>query len=142
MFQLLSFYIVELGIYWRFILLTSKLYPFLTRRSIMVRHLIRDLYYTALGSYDAEQTNRSISCLRGAGYPPDSPSMARLAAAHILVRCPEFGVRSFNGSLLSAFVKTSRLCNTASRAWYGRRGRENKVCLGFKFWGRLEPPFN
>jgi hypothetical protein len=75
---------------------------------------------TALSSYDAEQTNRSSSCLWGAGCPPDSPSMARLAAVHVLVRCPASGVGRFHGVCYSAYVKTSRLCDTASRAWNGR----------------------
>ena len=33
-----------------------------------------DLCHTALGAYDAEQTNRVSSFLWGAGFPPNSPS--------------------------------------------------------------------
>ena len=39
---------------------------------------------------------------------PNAPSLAQLAAVHILVHCPVSGVGRLNGSLLSAYVKTSR----------------------------------
>ncbi|WP_157998464.1 hypothetical protein [Desulfosporosinus sp. OT] len=47
----------------------------------------RGLVCTALGAYDAEQTNRSGSWLWG-------------AAAHVLVRCPVSRVGRLSGSLL------------------------------------------
>ena len=59
---------------------------------------------TALGTYDAEQTNRLISCFG--------------------VRCPVFGV-ALTEVCYSAYVKTSRLCDTASWAWVGERIMEN-----------------
>ena len=36
------------------------------------------------------------------------------------------GVGRFHGVRYSAFVKTSRLCDTASRAWDGERGTWNE----------------
>ncbi|WP_207649672.1 hypothetical protein, partial [Desulfosporosinus metallidurans] len=55
--------------------------------------------------YDAEQTNRSSSRLWGTGFPPNAPSLAQLAAVHILVHCPVSGVGRFNGSLLNCLRK-------------------------------------
>ncbi|WP_141694324.1 hypothetical protein [Desulfosporosinus sp. BG] len=58
----------------------------------------------------------------GSGVPAKSAILGALAAAHILVRCPVSGVGRFHGSLLSAYVKTSRSCLTASRARDGGDG--------------------
>ncbi|EGW38608.1 hypothetical protein DOT_3494 [Desulfosporosinus sp. OT] len=92
---------------------------------------------TALGAYDAEQTNRSSSCL-GSGVHPTPESipfriaasaklstgdyraksaiLGALAAVHILVHCPVCGV-AFTEFANSAYVETSGSCHTASCAW-------------------------
>ena len=43
-------------------------------------------------------------------------SSGAMVAVHILVHCPVFGVGRFHGVCHSAYVKSSRLCDTASRA--------------------------
>ena len=77
----------------------------------------RDLCDTALGTYDAEQTNR-VSSLLGSGVPAKCAVLGAVAAAHVLVRCPVSGV-AYTEVCYSAYVKTSRSCDTASRAWDG-----------------------
>ena len=80
---------------------------------------MRDLCDTALGAYDAEHTNRVSFCL-GSGVPAKSAILGALAAAHILVSCPVSGV-AYTEVCYSAYVETSRVCGTASRAWVGER---------------------
>ena len=74
---------------------------------------LRDLGDTALNTYDSEHTNL-VSSKERTGCPPDSPSLARLAAAHVLVCFPVFGV-AYTEVCYSAYVKTSDVCGTASR---------------------------
>ena len=70
------------------------------------------------------------------GVPAKSAILGALAAAHILVRCPVFGVGRFHGVCYSAYVKTSRSCHTASWAGVGERTGEGTVlacilaCIG------------
>jgi hypothetical protein len=52
----------------------------------------RDLCNTALGAYDAEQTNRVSFLSLESGVPAISAVLGAMAAVHILVRCPVFGV--------------------------------------------------
>jgi len=85
---------------------------------------VGDLCDTALGAYDAEQTNRSGSRFWGAGRNTSecfgqSDILVAWPAAHILVRCPVSGVGRLNGSLLFCLRKDVALCHTASRAWVG-----------------------
>ena len=55
------------------------------------------------------------------GVPAKCAILGALAAAHVLVRCPVSGV-AFTEFAISAYVKTSRSCDTASQAGSGERG--------------------
>jgi len=50
--------------------------------------------------------------------PDISAILGAMSAAHVLVRCPVYGV-AYTEVCYSAYVKTSRSCHTASRAWVG-----------------------
>ncbi|KUO71410.1 MAG: hypothetical protein APF81_06195 [Desulfosporosinus sp. BRH_c37] len=77
---------------------------------------MRDLCHTALGTYDAEQTNRS-SAFFGERGPRHKRRPARrliraktvssgaMAAVNILVHCSVSGVGRLNGSLLACLRK-------------------------------------
>ena len=92
---------------------------------------------TAHGTYDAEQTNRVSSCLWGAGYPPNAPSLAQWRQ-RTSCALPRIWGR-LHGVCWAAYVKTSRSCHTASRAW--ERGTENgcklRTVLGLQLVTRV-----
>ena len=58
-----------------------------------------DLYDTALGLTTQSKLTVQAPSL-GTGVPAKSAVLGALGAAHILVRCPVFGVGRLNGSLL------------------------------------------
>ena len=106
---------------------------------------------TALGAYDAEQTNRSSSCLWGVGFPPNAPYLAhwrpRTSAGQGWPSVPvakdgEKGPCAlpriwgrFRGVCYSAYVKTSRLCDTASRAGNAGRNGTGRFSLALEIDG-------
>ncbi|WP_461389329.1 hypothetical protein [Desulfosporosinus fructosivorans] len=68
---------------------------------------------------------------------PDSPSLARLAAAHILVRCPVFGV-AYTEVCYSAFVKDVALVSHCVSGLGGERFWNSHSALMIvesSFWG-------
>ena len=62
-----------------------------------------DLCDTALGTYDAEQSYRVSSCLWGAGFPPNAPSLAHWRQRTSLCAAPYMG--SLTRSLLICLRK-------------------------------------
>jgi len=57
--------------------------------------------------------------------PAKCAILGAVAAAHILVRCPVSGV-AYTEVCFSAYVETSRSCDTASRAWDEERRTKNE----------------
>ncbi len=62
----------------------------------------------------------------GSGVPAISAVLGAMAAAHILVRCPVFGVGSLNGSLLGCFCKRRRAVSHC--VWGLERERLGMLC--------------
>jgi len=80
---------------------------------------------TALGAYDAEQTNRSSSFFGARGSRPMRRPW-RMAGGARPCAPPRFSGRSLDGSLLGCLRKDVALCDTASWA---------RVAYGYGSWG-------
>ena len=77
---------------------------------------------TALGAYDAEQTNRSSSFF-GEWVPDQCAVLGAWPAAHVLVRRPVSRVGRLTEVCWAAYVKTSR-CVTLRPGLGSRMGTE------------------
>jgi hypothetical protein len=69
------------------------------------------------------QSKLAVQALPGrTGFPPNAPSLAHGRQHTSLCAAPYFGSVAFTEFANSAYVKTSRSCDTASQAWVGERG--------------------
>ena len=100
---------------------------------IIKKHRVGDVCDTALVAYDAEQTSRSSSCYGERGARQKRPPWRIGGSAHPLAKDGRVSLVAkdgekgpcallriwgrFRGVCYSAYVKTSRLCDTASGAW-------------------------